>query len=197
MATIEKLIPHVLRWENGIVLRTGETPRQAYGRARAKGVTVTKGDSGGPTMCGVTLSTFIGWRRQQGKAVPTVADLRQLDYDEWLAILKHLFWDPCKADCITNQSVADMLVDWRWLNGPVAVRQAQAALGVTVDGIVGPKTLAALNSTATRPCLSPGEVFARLQAARLRSYDKIVAAKPGQMKFYNGWVNRTNSIKFE
>ena len=186
---MEAMVPHILNCEVGLKKEErGLPPRQMYEAVATHGYHVVKGDQGGPTMCGVILTTFQDWRRKQGKPTPTVEDLKRLGYDEWLAILKGVFWDPCRADEITNASVAMMLVDWTWVNGPAARKQAQRALGVTADGIIGPKTLAALNASPA------SAVFAKLRDARLRSYSAIVAAKPGQMRFYNGWCNRTNRI---
>ena len=191
MAQIEKLIPHILLWECSVTVQKGETLQHAYERARAKGVVTLKNDSGGPTMCGVTISTFTDWRLRQRKQKPTIADLKALKYDEWLAILKNLFWDPCKADLISNDSIALMLVDWRWVNGTQAIRDAQNAFSLVQDGIVGPKTLAALNA------LPAETVFCRLKAARERSYRIIVQRNTSQRIFLNGWINRTNSIEFK
>ena len=188
---MESMVPHILRWEVG--LKPGEeklSGKQLYDTVAGRGFHCVAGDRGGPTMCGVTLGTFTAWRRKQGKPAPTVGDLKRLSYDEWLAILISLFWDPCRADGIANASVAAMLVDWRWVNGGQAVRDAQEVLGCVPDGIVGPATLAALNASPA------SSVFARLKGARERSYRTIVANRPSQAKFLKGWLNRTDSIKF-
>lgn len=190
MAQIEKLIPHILQWENNITMQKGETLKHAYERARAKGVITLKNDSGGPTLCGVTLNAFNEWRVKRGGRRGTQADLAKLEYSEWLAILKSLFWDTCKGDQIANQSIANLLIDWRWLNGTQAVKDAQKELGLTADGVVGPKTLAALNKA---PAYA---VFYYLKAARFCSYYKI-AANPAKKGFLTGWVNRTEAVKFE
>ena len=146
-------------------------------------------------MCGVTLATFRSWRRTDAtpgniSGMPAEADLRKLSFDEWWAIMKHLFIDPCRAESIHNKSIALMLIDWRWVNGTQAIRDAQNVLSCVQDGIVGPKTLAALNA---EPAMS---VFIRLHAARCRAYERIVERNPSQKKFLKGWLNRTNSIKF-
>ena len=193
MAQIEKLIPHILLWENSIKMLPGETLRQTYERARAKGVIKKKSDLGGPTLAGVTLKTLQESRtkRQGAKVKVTESDLAKLTYEEWLAILKSLFWDRCKGDQIHSQSVANMIVDWCWLNGPQAIRDMQTAFSLVQDGIVGPRTLAALNS-------APAEsVFNRLKAARERSYHRIVFNRPSQQVNLQGWLNRLNALKFE
>lgn len=191
MAQIEKLIPHILQWENSITMQEGETIRHAYERARVKGVHVVRGDSGGPTLAGVTLTTFRDWRRKQGKPVPTQADLAKLGYDEWLAILKSLFWDRCKGDGIRFQGVANMFVDWVWHSGPGVIRNVQTIFSLVPDGIVGPKTLAALNTPL------PYNIFERIRYARERYYRKVADNRPSQRKFLEGWLNRMEAIKFE
>ena len=190
MAKIEKLIPHILLWENGIKTLPGETLRQTYERARAKGVIKKKSDRGGPTLAGVTLTTFNEWRAKTGGRKGE-SELAKLSYDEWLAILKSLFWDRCNADNIMSQSVANMFVDWAWHSGPGVIRNVQDIFSLRQDGIVGPKTLAALNA------LPAQTVFNRIKAARERYYRKIVQNRPSQQKFLNGWLNRLNDLKFE
>lgn len=175
-------------------LSTGESalpPKEIYEKVSKRGFHIIPGDSGGATMCGVTIGTFRDWRRKQGKPEPGTAELRQLGYEEWLAILRHFFWNPCRADEISNDSIAQMLVDWRWVNGTQAIRDAQNVLSMRQDGIVGPKTLAALNGADSR------SIFLRLKGAREGSYRRIVSRDPKKGKFLKGWLNRTESIKFE
>lgn len=191
MAQIENLIPHILLWENGIKTLPGETLRQTYERARAKGVIKKKSDLGGPTLAGVTLTTFQEWRVSKGKPKPTEADLAKLSYEEWLSILKSLFWDRCKGDEIRSQSVANMFVDWVWHSGPGVIRNVQDIFSLRQDGIVGPKTLAALNAVPAQT------VFDRIKAVRERYYRKIVQNRPGQAVNLKGWLNRLNDLKFE
>lgn len=191
MANFEFMIPHILHREVGLKKQEKElSPRMMYESVSKRGFHIISGDKGGPTMCGVTLNTFRMWRKNKGKPAPSISDLKRLTFDEWVAILRHLFWDPCRADEISNDSIAMMLVDWRWVNGLQAIRDAQNVLSLRQDGIVGPKTLAALNGP------EPESIFTRLKAARLASYRKIVERNESQKIFFNGWVNRTNSIQF-
>ena len=191
MAQIEKLIPHILLWENGIKTLPGETLRQTYDRAKAKGVIKKKSDTGGPTLVGVTLITFQEWRMSQGKPKPTEADLAKLSYTEWLEVLKFLFWNRCEGDQIKSQPVANMFVDWVWHSGPLMIRKVQDIFSLRQDGIVGSKTLAALNAIPAQT------VFNRIKAARERHYRKIVANRQSQSVNLQGWLNRLGAIKFE
>ena len=58
------------------------------------------------------------------------------------------------------------------------------------DGIIGPKTLAAINSA------NPRELFDRLWQARKQFYLNIVKRDPTQKEFLNGWMNRLDSFQF-
>lgn len=191
MAQIEKLIPHILLWENSIRMLPGETLRQTYERAKAKGVIKKKSDLGGPTLAGVTLTNFQEWRVKQGKPKPTEDDLARLSYTEWLDILRSLFWNRCKGGQIKSQSVANMFVDWVWHSGPLMIRKVQNIFSLVQDGIVGPKTLAALNAVPAQT------VFNRIKTAREQYYRKIVANRQSQEVNLKGWLNRLNAIEFE
>lgn len=187
MNDFNDFIPHILRWEVG--LRPAEeslSPEEMFAAVAKRGFHCIPGDKGGPTMCGVTLATYRAYVNPQG----TEAELRSLPFGRWRDILKTRFWDPCRADQIRNSSIARMLVDWRWVNGARAIRDAQTVLSLIPDGIVGPKTLAALNDPDSRG------VFNRLRAARINAYNRIAGRSPSQRKFLKGWINRTDSISY-
>lgn len=188
MAQLELLIPHILKWENGV---TGSgTAEELFFRARAEGIRTVSGDKGGPTCCGVTLQTYKAYCKAHGKPAPDIAMLGCIGYREWLDILKGGAWDRWQADRIESQSVAEMLADWSWTSGG-AVQAAQGVLGVRQDGIVGPKTLAAINSR------SPLPLWASLKQRRLLYYQRIVELNPSQRKFLRGWTNRVNDLTWK
>lgn len=95
-----------------------------------------------------------------------------------------------KADRITSQSVANIVVDWVWASGKHGITKVQALLGVKVDGIVGDKTLAALNAQP------PRVLFDKIKAARVAFIEGIIAANPSQNRFRKGWLNRLNRIQY-
>lgn len=144
-------------------------------------------DKGGPTNKGVTLSTF---RNVFGES-KTIEDLKEISYGDWKKIMKDGYWDKCKADDIKSQPLADIIVDWCVNSGTVGIRKVQEIAGVKPDGIVGPKTLAAINSSDQK------ELFERIWNARRQFYVNLVKKNPSQKVFMNGWMNRLNAFKYE
>lgn len=167
MADAKKLIPFILRWEGGFV----NDPD----------------DAGGATNKGVTIATF----RHFYGAGATVEQLKRITDEQWFHIFKTGYWDRWRADEINSQSVANIVVDWVWASGSYGITRVQKILGVPADGIVGPKTLAALNSRPAEP------LFYQIRAARIAFVENIVRERPSQKKFLRGWTNRILSFTFE
>lgn len=188
MASIDKLIPFILKWEGGFV----NDPT----------------DRGGATNKGVTIATYEAYCRQKGLPRPTVEQLKNIPDAHWRDIIKTMFWDKWHADDIHSQKVANILVDWVWLSGVHGIKKPQALLGVKADGIVGNKTLSAVNFA------DPKELFAALYKERVKFINAIVARsvaayekkigrpatekellKYTQKRFAKGWLNRLAEIK--
>lgn len=98
-------------------------------------------DAGGATNKGVTIGTF---RQFYGKDA-TVEQLKNITDAQWMHIFKKGYWDRWKADEINSQKIADILVGWVWGSGVYGIKIPQRILGVKEDGIVGQKTLQAVN----------------------------------------------------
>ncbi|MBD5251767.1 MAG: peptidoglycan domain protein [Bacteroides sp.] len=190
MANVEKLVPFIIQFEAGVT-PAGLTGEKLFEKARKTGYANDLDDLGGATMVGVTIATYKEYCRKKGYPVPTIDRLRNMTYAQWLDILKTMFWDRWQADKIANQSVAEILVDWVWASGKYGITIPQQVLGVTVDGVVGPKTLAALNKQ------NPAQFFARIVAERKAYIDRICASRPVNNKYKRGWLNRLNAIKFQ
>jgi lysozyme family protein len=190
MAKIEGIIPHIIKWEAGVIGHAGEEPSVLFERARKKGFANDPDDKGGATQTGVTLATYKDYCKKNGISEPTVDNLKNIPYTTWRDILKSMYWDRWGADKINSQAVANMLVDWVWASGKHGIRKPQELLGVKVDGIVGNKTLAAVNGR--------GEIglIYQLRDARIAHFENIVKANPSQKKFLNGWKNRVMDLKF-
>lgn len=170
MAKVERLVPHILKWEGGLV----NDPD----------------DLGGLTNMGVTYKTYKQYCKKKGR-MATEEGLINLSMDEFTDILKTMYWDVCRADDIVSQSVADSIVDWAWNSGTAtAVKEVQRILGVKDDGVIGNITLAAINSW------SPPPLFGQIKQARLAYLERICIARPVNRKFIKGWLNRVDSILF-
>ena len=105
-------------------------------------------------------------------------------------VLKPYYWDRWKADSIQDQSGANILVDWIWASGVHGIKIPQDLLGVIPDGIVGPKTLVAVNSR------NPRELFDQIKIARFDFIEDICRKRPANNKFKRGWMNRINDISY-
>lgn len=192
MARIDDMIPFLLKWETGVEALKGESNESLFNRARKRGYACDPDDRGGATMCGVTIATFTAYRRAEGMPVPTVTDLRQIGYTEWLDILKSFFWDKWRADDMTSQIVAEILVDWLWMSGPAVIRRVQKILCVNADGIVGDQTLRVLNSHEVRD--GSKSLRSRIHAARVEHIEEICRVRPRNMKFRTGWLRRIAEV---
>lgn len=63
------------------------------------------------------------------------------------AYYKSRYWDKCRLDEVTNQHTADEIFIAAVLYSPLpAIKMAQRVIGVDDDGIIGAKTLDALNN---------------------------------------------------
>lgn len=172
MAKIDILAPFILSWEGGYA----NDPD----------------DPGGATNRGVTIGT---WRQvgydKDGDGDIDVDDLKKLTVaDAVNRVMKPHFWDRWKADQIKSQSVANIVVDWVWASGKHGITEVQKILGVKVDGIVGPKTLGALNAQ------DPRALFDHIKRARLRFIDTVIKNRPTSEKYRKGWTRRLDYIRF-
>lgn len=129
--------------------------------------------------------------RKKGYPKPTVERLKAITFDQWREVLKTLFWDKWQADKINNQAIANILVDWVWASGTNGIKIPQRILGVTQDGIVGPKTLAALNQC------DPKVLFSKIHTEREKFIDTIIRNRPTNAKYRKGWMRRLNAITYD
>lgn len=188
MADIDRIIPFILRFEAGVRPKAGEGAEELFDRARRYGWSDDPLDTGGATMCGVTIGTYRDYCRRKGYPSPTKERLKEIPFRQWREILHTLYWDRWKADGIRSQALANILVDWVWASGVNGIKIPQRILGVTADGIVGQKTLAALNGA------DASALFGQIRAARINFCEDIVRRRPSQRKWLNGWLNRIKAI---
>lgn len=155
-------------------------------------LTHISGDTGGWTKWGITLATWIksGVDKDRDGDID-LEDLKLSTIQDAENIAKNMYWNPVWGDMIQSQSIAEFLFDWGYNSGTSrAVKKIQEILGTGTDGVMGPKTLAAINKSDART------LFNKLKASREVFYRAIVASNPSQKKFLNGWLNRNNSFQF-
>ena len=189
MADFLKMLPLIFHFAAGVYGKNGENLSLPYDRqfqiAKTRGWSDDPDDPGGATMIDVTLRTYGSYRRMKGLTPPSMLDLRNISFAEWTEILKTMYWDKWRADEIASQGMANLLVDWIWGSGAKTIRNAQKIIGVKPDGIVGPKTIAAVNS-----CVGD-DLFYEIRAAREKYYRSCHAS----WKYLNGWLRRLNAIR--
>ena len=183
MAKVEKYAKWVLKWEGGYV----NDPNDAGGETN-KGITLSTWKSAGYDVSEKIAEVTT----KSGKKYKNVTkSLYEMTDEQFIKILKERFWDRWQADKIKSQSVAEMLVQWMWGSGITGIKEAQKVLGIVSDGVVGTKTLEAVNNR------NPKELWETLKKAREQFFRNLVAQKPQNQKFLNGWLNRLNDMKFE
>jgi lysozyme family protein len=169
MAKIEDLAPKIAKWEGGYVN--------------------DKDDKGGSTNMGVTIGTWkkVGYDKDHDGDIDET-DIKLLSKDDFKYVLRQ-FWDRWKADDIKSQKVANILVDWVWGSGVWGIKIPQRILGLKEDGVVGPVTIAKINSCNEQ------ELMNKIFQAREEFLDNIVKNNISQAKFLKGWKNRLNDFK--
>jgi lysozyme family protein len=129
-------------------------------------------DPGGKTRYGITeaVARRVGYR----------GDMRELPLDLAKRIYKAEYWDSVRADEMPP-AVRYVLFDAAVNSGVgQAARWLQNAAGVTPDGVIGPRTMAAVNA------LDANGLKSRMLASRLRMMTNL----SNWPSFSRGWARR-------
>jgi Glycosyl hydrolase 108/Predicted Peptidoglycan domain len=103
------------------------------------------------------------------------------------------YWNPLLLDGLLNQDLAnkmfDMAINMGVREGAILAQRAAVALGanITVDGVIGPATLQALN------CLAPADVHAKLRMLSVAYYQHIEQIHPADAKWDGAWMARAEA----
>ena len=141
-----------------------------------------KFDKGGKTKYGII--------EEEARNFGYKGDMQDLtiDFAKNIYLKKYYFGN--KLDKVNNDKVALSICDWTVNSGRNGIKNAQAALNringsnLDVDGIIGNKTLEALNAVDSEKFL---EVYHNLQRIYYRSK---VEDDRTQERFLTGWLNR-------
>lgn len=153
-------------------------------------------DSGGETVWGIARNhwpKWEGWRLVDlARAQPGFPENLRANGELDAAVRRFYrveFWLSTRCDQIAAP-IADKLFELAVNTGTKPAGEllqiALTSLGhpVTIDGAVGPATVAAAGAIA------PGAIRSAIQAAQAGYYLGIVAAKPSKRRFRNGWLAR-------
>jgi lysozyme family protein len=135
------------------------------------------GDSGGVTKFGIAQNDN-----------PSV-DVPALTLAGAQLVYEQSYWIPSKANEITIP-ITIFYFDTVVNDGVYrAAKILQGAVGVAQDGIIGPVTLSAVEST------DPATVVRNMATARRQFYLDIVQNNPSDSQFLDGWLNRNSSVE--
>lgn len=145
----------------------------AFVLAREGGESDDKIDPGGHTKYGISA-----------KAFPTL-DISTLTREQAVQIYRTTYWNEPKLNQLP-EPVAFLLFDMAVNQGVgAAIRTAQKAGGVFVDGVIGPLTVSAVNVQFAR---DPVAFLTAISVERARRYLSINTDAEERFEF--GWVSR-------
>lgn len=141
------------------------------------------------TNSGVTIATY---QRVYGND-KDCEDLRRMTREQMRHIYKSFYWDKMWGSRIEDQSIANLMYDWSVGSGVMsAVRYMQRALGFKdVDGIMGKKTLEALNGYPNKR-----QLFDMYWSMRESFFKRICERDIRKRRFLKGWMNRLNTFTY-
>lgn len=155
---------------------------------------ITK-DSGGVTKYGISLRFLkLAGLDLNMDGVIDAYDILSLSPEKSKEVYKEYWWDKYKYNNIDDLSVATKIFDLSVNMGPVQAHKiAQRALNnltpnnpYSVNGILGPKTLLAINSS------NPMHLLASIKKEASKYYIHLSEIKPEFRKELNGWLTRAN-----
>lgn len=141
-------------------------------------------DLGGATNMGITRKTLAAWRKVEPWQNLPKSAVQTLGRDEAAAIYDAHYWSRVRgADLPPGLDL--VVFDYAVNSGPGrAVKMLQKLVGAAQDGVVGPRTLAALADG------DPHELIARLCKARLG----FLGALSTFPIFGRGWTRRVSAV---
>jgi lysozyme family protein len=150
-------------------------------------------DLGGATRYGITLRTLQHYRRQKtgNPALEvTVDDVKNLTLGEAFDCGYVVFVVESGLVYILDDAVRLSALDYAFHSGWVpAIKALQTAVGVTVDGILGPITADAINRA------DPMAVVLDICTERQVRMQKLILKRNDQKRFAFGWWSRVTTIQ--
>jgi len=177
MANFQVFIPLVLDVEKGYQNQVSDS-----GNYRSDGVRVG-------TNRGISAKVYEAWIGR----LPSIADMKAISVETAKNIYKSWYWDKLKGDAIADQNVANIIIDMAVNSGAFAAgKLLQRTLNeyfqktLTVDGVVGNQTIAAVNSVNGQALFDKIKIERKAFYLDLNDYTNI-----------NGWLDRLTHFVYE
>lgn len=171
MATPLNILPHVFKWEGGLVFHDNENQFANMG---------------------IQYSTYLALCEKLLQRKPSLDHFKALKKYEAQKFIEY-FWNRATYNnAIKNQDAANVMFQALWGSGPTGIKEMQKALNtafknsLAVDGITGPKTVAVINQNSK----SSHVLFAALV-----DYYNRLGSKPEYSKYLRGWLNRLEELR--
>ena len=156
-----------------------------------------QGDRGGKTKYGITEMVFKDAIRR-GIISPVSADIRKITLEQAKAIYLFDYWHKLSLNSVRDGMIAAEIFDTAVNMGRAAAaliyQEALNYLGETLDedGIMGPKTIAAINKWADK---DQRALFICLNGFQFMRYTEIVRCDATQKMLSRGWTKRVQSYQ--
>lgn len=147
------------------------------------------------TYRGVTWRTWKNYSRAKGMAV-SADKFVGMSLAVWEDLLKTLYWDSIQGDQIKSQGVAEMIFEAVWgggatrFNSDLQTYLQQRGYDIKADGVVGPKTVAALNQY-TKSKKNEEDLILHMANKRL----EYLQGLNDWWKYKAGWSRRLVELK--
>jgi lysozyme family protein len=150
-------------------------------------------DKGGPTRYGITESVA----RKNGYN----GDMRDFPLEKAVEIYKSRYWDSIQLDKFDDERVQELIFDAGVNHGTKwGIRLAQRAYNtlnkqvIAEDGIVGPRTINAINSYSHK-YYGKEPLLQAMIYVRAEYYRSIVEYNNSQKSFIVGWYHRLEQLR--
>lgn len=141
-------------------------------------------DRGGETKYGITKRSLGFYSLHMGQYY----DMADLTLEIAIDIYHRQYWVLYNIEDMPDWAQPFMF-DWVVHAGPSALKSMQRHVGVKPDGLVGPRTLGALDTDT-----DGRQAVRELAIRRMRVLCRLVRRDPTQAKFIVGWWNRVSTF---
>lgn len=181
MAEMNNVVDFFMKWEGGLS-RDGRDRASRYPCPM-----LFNGYKDWHTNKGITYQTWVhyfGHDQKHRFLTMSIEDVKD--------IFRRGYWDKVKGDEIESDAIAATLVSWAWGSGSkTAIKLMQGVVGTKRDGIIGKKTLKAINDSDEK------ELFDLCLERREKFFRDICKARPTNNAFLRGWLRRLNNFNEE